>query len=157
MYKVKIPKGLGKNLISRLRKKMVLHVWHALMNKSVPSSAKQQRETTTFYRFENNFTTWTHNSKSFILYIYFSGASTSLYSLPLSSLLIKLPIDGKGIPCDSYSRRYASDLVQSWTMATARKTSRAARLFLLIQPIISLFYGVIVVVAVFLVKAPLRW
>ena len=102
---------------------MVLHVWHALMNKSVPSSAKQQREITTFYRFENNFTTSMHNSKSFILYIYVNGASASPYSLPLWSLLIKLPIDGKGIPCDSYSRRYASDLVQSWTTATARKTS----------------------------------
>ena len=32
-----------KNLIGRVRKRSVLHVWHALANKSVPSTAKQQR------------------------------------------------------------------------------------------------------------------
>ena len=40
---------------------------------------------------------------------------------------------------------------------TKVRAARAARLFLLIQPIISLFCGVIVVVAVFVVKAPLCW
>ena len=41
------------NLIGRVRKISVLHVWHALMNKSVPSSAKQQREITKL-RFGDN-------------------------------------------------------------------------------------------------------
>ena len=36
------------NLIGRVRKISVLHVWHAIMNKPVPSSAKRQREITMF-------------------------------------------------------------------------------------------------------------
>ena len=44
----------------------VLHVRHALMNKSVPSSAKQQREITSFTVL---MTTWAQNRKSLILCI----------------------------------------------------------------------------------------
>ena len=48
----------------------MLHVRHALMNKSVPSSAKQQCEITTFYRFDEKnleHTSRTRSSKSLIL------------------------------------------------------------------------------------------
>ena len=54
------------NLISRVRKISVLHVWHAIMNKSVPSSAKQQREITMFTVL---MTTWAYNCTALILCI----------------------------------------------------------------------------------------
>ena len=44
------------------------------MNKSVPSSAKQQREITTFAVL---MTTWAHSRKSLILCIYFNSAQTN--------------------------------------------------------------------------------
>ena len=44
----------------------VRHVRHALVNKSVPSSAKQQREITKITVF---LTTWAYNRKSLILCI----------------------------------------------------------------------------------------
>ena len=53
------------NLIGRVRKISVLHEWHALMNKSVPSS--QQREITMFTVL---MTTWAYNCTALILYFH---------------------------------------------------------------------------------------
>ena len=44
---------------------ILLHVRHAIMNKSVAFSAEQQHEITTFTVLR---TTWAHNRKSLILY-----------------------------------------------------------------------------------------
>ena len=52
----------------------MLHVRHALMNKSVPYSAKQQREITTFTVLMN---TSAYNRKPLILCIYFDSAQTN--------------------------------------------------------------------------------
>ena len=62
-----------KNLIGRVRKISVLHVQHALTDKSVSSSAKQQREITTFTVL---MTTWAQNRKSLIVII--ANAARSL-------------------------------------------------------------------------------
>ena len=53
---------------------IVLHVRHAVMNKSVSSSAKQQREFTTFTVL---MSTWAYNRKSLVLCIYFDSAQTN--------------------------------------------------------------------------------
>ena len=52
----------------------MLHVWHAIMNKSVPSSAKQQRE---IRMFTVLMTTWAYNCTALILCILFHGAHTN--------------------------------------------------------------------------------
>ena len=98
----------------------MLHVWHAIMNKSVPSSAKQQREITMFTVL---MTPWAYKCIALILCIYFHGAHTNpviayfakiiereqdggianrhnwagfyfqvTFSLPLPSSLLNLPI-----------------------------------------------------------------
>ena len=51
---------------------IVLHVRHALKHNFLTSSVQRRRKFST--------TTWTHNTKSFIFYIYFNGASTSLFA-----------------------------------------------------------------------------
>ena len=53
---------------------IVLHVRHALMNKSLPSSAKQQREITIFTVLMN---TWAYKRSSLVLCIYFDSAQTN--------------------------------------------------------------------------------
>ena len=52
----------------------MVHVGLALMNKSVPYSAKQQREITTFTVLMN---TSAYNRSSLVLFIYFDSAQTN--------------------------------------------------------------------------------
>jgi len=56
---------------------IVLHVRHALKYNSLTWSAKLQWEIS---KLKVLTTTWTHKNKSFILYIYFNGVSTSPFS-----------------------------------------------------------------------------
>ena len=52
----------------------MLHVRHALMDKSVPFSTKQQRKITSFTILIN---TWGYNRKSLVLRIYFDSVQTN--------------------------------------------------------------------------------
>ena len=54
------------NFTGRVRKISVLHAWHAHMNKSVPSPAKQQRE---IIMFTVLMTTWAYNCAALIFCI----------------------------------------------------------------------------------------
>ena len=124
---------------------IVLHVRHALSYNTLTYSAKWQREISTVKVLT---TTWTQNSKSFILDIYLNGASTSplevcpvnnkgceeeaqnshhflnvyfqvTISLPLPSWLLKLPF--KKRRRERQRRRY------NHLIGWMRKNSRAAR------------------------------
>ena len=59
------------------RKIIVLHVQHGLLTIVWRKSAKWQREIS---KFKVLTTTWTHNRNSFIVYVYFNGASTSPFA-----------------------------------------------------------------------------
>ena len=52
----------------------MLHVRHALMDKSVPFSTKQQREITSFTIL---IKTWGYNRKSLVLCVYFDSVQTN--------------------------------------------------------------------------------
>ena len=63
----------------------MLHVRHALVNKSVPSSAKQQRQITTFSVLMN---TRAYNSSSLVLWIYFDSVHTN----PVAGFFVNIEI-----------------------------------------------------------------
>ena len=68
----------------------MLHVRHALMNKSVPSSPKQQRK---IAKFTVLMTTRAHSLKSLILCIYFNSAQTNV-AVGLFVNIVKCEQDG---------------------------------------------------------------
>ena len=68
----------------------MLHVRHALMNKSVPSSPKQQRK---IAKFTVLMTTRAHRLKSLILCIYFNSAQTNA-AVGLFVNIVKCEQDG---------------------------------------------------------------
>ena len=70
----------------------MLHVWHAIMNKFVPSSAKQQPEITMFTVL---MTTWAYNCTALILYLISRRTHQPVIAYTYFAKIIEREQDGK--------------------------------------------------------------